>query len=185
MKKNIIITAVLFLVAVGTLTIWALKDNEPTNGHSNTVALHVDHPTYTSLRELEEDTEYIFIGTVRGEGKYRPENTQPGVKIDNPIPYTDYKVDVEEVIKGKIKEISITFSQLGGIWNDTLYTVEALPELTAGNSYVFFALEGDGKYGGMSGGYAVSPIVDGKFTLKEQTGIRPIEIIDITSLRKN
>lgn len=90
---------------------------------------------------------------------------------------------VDEVIKGDISEKTILFSQLGGVNDRTLYEVENYPHLKNGEQYVFFAIKGDGKYGALAGGYAVAPIVNGQFTLKEQTGITLTQPLNLSVVK--
>lgn len=181
-KQTTIIAAVFILMGI-FVAVWIMSNQVSNNGYDNTVTLDVDHPTYESIEELKKDATYVFTGTVQGDGKARLENARPADDLSDPSPFTDYTIHVDEVIKGDISSTSIVFSQLGGVNDRTLYEVENYPALKSSEQYVFFAIKGDGKYGALAGGYAVAPIIDGQFTLKEQTGIKHTQPFNLSEVK--
>lgn len=182
-RQIVVVLVVLLLIAGVFVAIWTINSQRSSIGYNDTVTLDVDHLTYESVESLKKDAPYIFIGTVQGEGKARLENARPEDELTDPSPFTDYIVAVEEVIKGKISDKNIIFSQLGGVNDRTLYAVENYPTLSDRQRNIFFAVQGDGKYGALAGGYAVAPVINGKFTLKEQVGIKLSQPLDLTTIK--
>ncbi|MCD7727879.1 MAG: hypothetical protein LUH57_05995 [Ruminococcus sp.] len=90
---------------------------------------------YDDLREVAGSNDYIFVGQVISEGKTEDDE-------ELPLPVTEFKIRVEENIKGElITDEDITIYKSGGISDETgmltLYEDDCMPE--AGNRYVFYA----------------------------------------------
>lgn len=182
-KQSTIILALLFVFVGAFIAVWVMNNQPSSQSYDKTVTLDVDHPTYESVGELKNDATYIFTGTIQGEGKVRLENARAEDDLTDPSPFTDYSVTVDEVLKGEISDKTIIFSQLGGVNDRTLYEIESYPVLNSGERYIFFAIKGDGKYGALAGGYAVAPIVNEQFTLKEQTGIKLTQPLNLSIVK--
>ncbi len=90
---------------------------------------------YDDLREVAGSNNYIFVGQVVNKGE--TENDE-----ELPLPVTEFKIRVEENIKGElITDEDITVYKDGGIsdvsGNLVLFEGDCMPE--EGNRYVFYA----------------------------------------------
>jgi hypothetical protein len=173
-KRLIAIVALALLIVVAlTVTLISVNKKQPAElSYDETISLDVDHLTYESRDELEDDAEYIFVGTVQGGGRASLEKARPADDLNDPNPFTEYTLKIDKIFKGTIPDKTITFRQLGGVKNNKLYKVEGYTQLRSGERYVFFAIKGeDNKYGALAGGHAVAPLAKNDFTLPSSTGI--------------
>lgn len=172
--KKILLAAAIVTTAGIISTLIYLSDNQlqSETSYNESIALHLDHQIYGSLDELIKDSPYIFIGTIRDDGRSLIPDTQKEKREEDKTPFTFYSVEINEPIKGDInaKEI-VTFQQMGGIYKETRYFVDNYPSLQKGQQYIFFAVGGDGNFGGLAGGYAVALIQESKFALPQEVGI--------------
>lgn len=102
---------------------------------------------YSNLNEVVGDADYVFVGTVKKEETTVYKNVvsienENGKIMEESSPYTNYKIDVLENIKGNLAtEGEISIQKSGGISKDkTKYIVfegDELPKV--GKNYIFFA----------------------------------------------
>lgn len=154
-KKNF---KVIILVLLLFLSLFVYKDIKSDNGDTDqelNVSLIRANYMYdvNSLSERAEVVDYIFVGEVKSIDGYSYKNpilfeTKDGIKMIDYDTYTNYKIYVEESIKGDLKEgEEINIRKKGGLQQDgkTIEIIEndVLPEVSY--KYLFFAfLQEDG-----------------------------------------
>ncbi|MDN5819269.1 MAG: hypothetical protein L0H36_01020 [bacterium] len=174
----LIAATVLFFVAWGLISS-DTKDVAQKPSYNETVIMHMDHPTYTSMSELKADADYIFIGEAMDNGRVVIDAGDSG--DPDPAPDTYYTLEVHDVIKGNVGK-KATLVQSGGVKDGVLFTAEDYPSIDYEKIYIVFAIGSNGEYGALAGGYAISEIKDGSFTFSDNTGAigrKPMSVKDL------
>ncbi len=135
-KITLVVCVVAVLVIAAVILLIVFKgNNKDDNADSISYVDGLFIIDYDDLREVAGSNDYIFVGRVISEGE-----TEDGEEL--PLPVTEFKIRVEENIKGElITDEDITIYKSGGISDETgmltLYEDDCMPE--AGNRYVFYA----------------------------------------------
>lgn len=172
-KSALFVILALFIVVAAFTVYTYTKQSKNDTAAIQTMELSTLHPKYTSVDELiaAKDATFVGRGIVLDNGTVRSKvvSKAPGAP---PEVNTDYKLDVQSVIKGDNIPSEITISLLGGTVEDKNYVYESfIPQLKKGDTVMVFALLGDdGKYYPLAGSTAIAvQKEDGSFSLGEDT----------------
>lgn len=170
--QPIVWTLIATAVLAAAIAIFVLnKQGQPDaisadNNYSKTVVFEVDHKTYSSLRDLREESDVVIRGSVLDDGSTRQEDSIGASADGQPAPglvNTEFSVRVDTSLKGGIVQgTTILVVLTGGVINDTKYVSDGMPWLKRGDSAIIYLSKGeDGKYYPMAGGAAIaSKVVD-------------------------
>ena len=108
------------------------------------VAIDADYPTYDSAQDLVDQADLIFSGRLE-EISYevldvrteKEKDSEVGLSESQGLPYTIYKIRVEEIYKGSSDETYISIKCLGGEVNNVEYVSEEKIVLKEDTSYLF------------------------------------------------
>jgi hypothetical protein len=148
----------------------AAADGASQGGAVPRFRMDADHEVYPTVGEITEATDTIVVGQVVGH------STEPGVSpgVDaagDPlpaIPHTDHLVSVAAVVNGPgAGGGAIHLVVAGGMTPEGEYVLEGAPQLSDGESALFFLVDGaDGRFYPLAGGAAVAPGTgEGTFSL--------------------
>lgn len=111
---------------------------------------YADYPTYISLNDLAEKSDYIIFGTVlskkhewmslRIENKSDDEYLNPGGDVDNDLTLvTIFEVEVKNNYKttASIGDV-IKVLMIGGETEDVIYKIDGSPDIKNDEEYIFF-----------------------------------------------
>lgn len=172
--KSVLFVMLVLLLVVGSFAAYAYAQQSKNDTVAiRTIKLSTLHPKYDSVDELiaAENATFVGRGVVLDNGTVRSKvvSRTPGAP---PEVSTDYKLDVQSVVKGDDTLSEITVSLLGGTVKNERYAYESfIPELKKGDIVIVFALLGDdGKYYPLAGSTAIAvQKEDGSFSLGEDT----------------
>ncbi|MBN1683691.1 hypothetical protein JW865_09090 [Candidatus Bathyarchaeota archaeon] len=97
---------------------------------------------YTSLKDLYNDSYVVIIGEVLSTN-YRNILVKSNVTS---VPFTDFVIKINSVLKGFVSNDTIVVSQTGGLLNDVLFMIRDDPLMQNGDKVILF-LNKEEKYG--------------------------------------
>jgi hypothetical protein len=151
--------------------------------------LDMDHATFLSAGDLAGQSANIVLGTVQssqpGDSTSLGSDPVTGAAYP-PLPHTDFTVQVDQVMKGRLAVGSpIIVTLAGGVEDTGPVTVDGVPDLPTGSQQLFFLTAArSGKYYPLAGGAAIATLLSaGQYSLPgEVTGGAPITF-DSTQLK--
>lgn len=149
MNKNKLTFIIVILGAIG-LVFSSLPQQEKIH------YLEADLIIYHNFSELKEESDLVIVGTVKESKVWSLELDEPQF---SPLLKTDFIVEIERVILGETKDLSITIVMTGGTIDDETTIIRGYPLLEIGEESIFFLKQTDtGRYiisGGPTGRYII------------------------------
>lgn len=111
---------------------------------------------YSSLASLVEDSDLVIVGNVISSTSYKVED------LDGYLIFTDYAINVKQVVLGATKGKTIIITQTGGTLSGETRVIRDDPLLEKNCDMVLFLKSYEGKYFILGGPQGRFHILDGK-----------------------
>jgi hypothetical protein len=145
--------------------------------------MDADHATYPTVGGVKADADTVLVGNVLSESTEAGQS--PGDDaLGDPlpaVPHTNYVVKVSSSLKGGLAEgATILVSLTGGTTPEGEFVLDGAPEISVGNTYLFFLQSSADRYYPLAGGAAIaSDRGDGTFELPtDATGGEPLVLTE-------
>lgn len=115
-------------------------------GEETVSVIYADYPEYDTAKSLVNEADLVFSGTVESMSyamlDVRAEtgiDSETGLSQSQALPYTIYKIKVDNVYKGSSNEKYISIKCMGGEIDSIQYSVDGAEVLQEGKMYMFLA----------------------------------------------
>lgn len=148
---------------------------------------------YENIKELSEDSDIIIKGYVTSSENILDLQG----KLDTPMVFTDYKIEVAQVIKGDIKEKEVIVRQTGGTYYGVRQEISDDPLMQKGTTMILFLKEFDYNQYYITGGpqgryevhnnkiYSIGEVNDKAKSVTEHLSMKGISLVDFIQKTNN
>ena len=120
------------------------KEAGETKNEGITTSIHADYPVYDTAQDLVRAADLVFSGSVENvtyetlnTGTESGTDSVTGLSEAQGIPYTLYKIKVDEVYKGTVEGDTVIVKIPGGELDGNRYVLDEASTISKGETYLF------------------------------------------------